>query len=368
MQTKTLITGATGIVGRALTIKALESGLYVAILVRAENNISAVERLNKCLGHSFKQYEQQIEVFVADLLKPNFGLSKSNLNKLKKETVTILHCAGDVSFNDQNRDRIFQTNVKGTHHILDFATACEFLKVFVHVSTAYVCGDYEGKVFEDQLDYGQEFSTPYEESKFHAELLVQLFKQQSKLPTIIVRPSIILESIEGLERTRIPAINSLIILLAEIIRSVDKTGINQSLRLPSRHDSIVDLVPIGYVVDSILKLSVNKLAYGKTFHLTNSDSFDLQQTLTILNEEIGIGLCQIKCTEPENLTFAELTKFEKMLCLNIQPYLPHLLTKNYFDTKNANAMIRDGLMQPCPPVTKDFLLKSIQESVEYANR
>lgn len=368
MRTKILITGATGILGRALTLQALEKGLDVILPVRAVNDQSAAERLYNCLGDDAQKYKNQIGVIAADLLEPNFGLKASDFTQLHSTVNIIIHCAGDVSFNDQNRDRVFQTNVKGTHYLLEFASTCEHLEVFVHVSTAYVCGDYEGSAFEDQLDYGQEFSTPYEESKFHAELLVQLYKKQSHLPIIIVRPSIILEAMKDLERTRIPAINSLIILLADVMKSVNDSGTIQKLRVPAKFDAIVDLVPIKYVIESILALSFNRLAYGKTFHLTNPNSPQLQHTFNLLNEEIGSDLSLLECVEPGSISFAELSKFEKMLCLNIQPYLSHLSTKIYFDTNNASVMRQNGFMPECPPISKEILVNIIRESVEYANR
>jgi thioester reductase-like protein len=62
------------------------------------------------------------------------------------------------------------------------------LEKFIFLSTAFVSGDYQGKIFEDQIDYGQKFHNHYEASKYQAEKYIR----ENLKKYLIFRPSVIL--------------------------------------------------------------------------------------------------------------------------------------------------------------------------------
>src|SRR5204863_5985469 len=85
-----------------------------------------------------------------------------------------------------------RTNVEGTRRVLEFAERCHErggLRRLCYISTAYVAGEHSGPFSEDDLDVGQRFRNPYEQSKFEAERLVT--RWPSRMPITVVRPSII---------------------------------------------------------------------------------------------------------------------------------------------------------------------------------
>src|SRR5437899_1298015 len=63
------------------------------------------------------------------------------------------------------------------------------LRRFTSISTAFVAGGHAGCISEDDLDVGQRFRNPYEQSKFEAERLVAHWRE--RLPVTVVRPSIV---------------------------------------------------------------------------------------------------------------------------------------------------------------------------------
>jgi len=121
-------------------------------------------------------------------------------------------------------------NVDGTARVLDFAVeaqAREGLDRFLHVSTAYVCGRYEGTFRERQLDAGQTFRNTYEETKADAEQIVTLARE---LGPAIARPSIVVgESDSGWT----PAFNVLYWPLRAFSRGMFKS-------VPARAEGRVD--------------------------------------------------------------------------------------------------------------------------------
>ena len=123
--------------------------------------------------------------------------------------------------------------------MLDFAVdaqARDGLERFLHVSTAYVSGRYEGTFRERQLDAGQSFRNTYEETKADAEQIVTLARE---LGPAIARPSIVVgESDSGWT----PAFNVLYWPLRAFSRGMFK-------EVPALADGHVDIVPIDYVAD-----------------------------------------------------------------------------------------------------------------------
>ena len=75
-------------------------------------------------------------------------------------------------------------NVEGTRKMLDFAAAMPSLSSFAYVGTAYVAGEREGLMREDELAVGQRFRNTYEQTKAEAEALVR-----SRMGSLPVRDS-----------------------------------------------------------------------------------------------------------------------------------------------------------------------------------
>ena len=71
--------------------------------------------------------------------------------------------------------------------MLEFAELCRDrgeLRRYAHISTAYVAGTHRGEFSEEQLDVGQGFRNPYEQSKFEAEQLVHAHDRPAADPDL----------------------------------------------------------------------------------------------------------------------------------------------------------------------------------------
>jgi long-chain acyl-CoA synthetase len=124
------------------------------------------------------------------------------------------------------------------------------------VSTAYVAGARRGTVSEDDLTDGFGFESPYEQTKFEGERLVRA--AASELPVSIVRPAMIVgDSTTGDIKTFNTFYTPLRMFLSGKLRIV-----------PASRDLRVNIVPVDYVADSIVRLTFDPAASGLTFHLT----------------------------------------------------------------------------------------------------
>jgi UDP-glucose 4,6-dehydratase len=130
--------------------------------------------------------------------KPNFKFVKGDIASpdlvsyvLREEKIdTILHFAAQTHVDNSfgNSLSFTQTNIYGTHVLLESAKSCSTLKRFVHVSTDEVYG--EGEDFDtDPMteNHVLEPTNPYAATKAGAEFLVKSYFRSFQLPCLITR-------------------------------------------------------------------------------------------------------------------------------------------------------------------------------------
>lgn len=110
---------------------------------------------------------------------------------LKEEKIdTIMHFAAQTHVDNSfgNSFSFTQTNIYGTHVLLESAKNCPTIRRFIHVSTDEVYG--EGENFE-ALPMGEEHvlepTNPYAATKAGAEFIVKSYHRSFRLPAIITR-------------------------------------------------------------------------------------------------------------------------------------------------------------------------------------
>jgi thioester reductase-like protein len=259
-----LLTGATGFVGMELLVRLLEqTDRHVVALVRAPDDAAAearIEILFKTLLAPAQRhaYRSRVHGVAADLESPGLGLSEATRDGLTATIGAIVHCAASISFTLELEDAR-RINVEGTREILRLAAEARergALDRFVHVSTAYVAGDREGRARERQGDVGQAFRNTYEQTKLEAERLVHA----SGLPAAILRPSVIVgDSVTGWT----PAFNVIYWPLQAYARGLFE-------QIPGEADAPIDIVPVDTVAGALLELVRGPVRCG-TFHVVASD-------------------------------------------------------------------------------------------------
>ena len=189
------LTGATGFLGMEVLARLLEAGdREVIALVRASDDAAAEDRLHGVLGALYRDpsnHRDRVRAVAGDVTSPGLGLENGQRTALAEEVGAVLHCAASIAF-DLPLDEARKINVEGTREVIGFARECKALgrlERFVHVSTAYVSGKYEGTFRERQLDAGQEFRNTYEQTKWEAEHVV---READDLSPCIARPSIVM--------------------------------------------------------------------------------------------------------------------------------------------------------------------------------
>ena len=171
-----LITGGTAFLGQPMVAKILTAlpdiqKIYLLIRSRTDTtgkHTSAQERLENELltsdvfaslrrlhGENFEAWAQQkLTAVEGDLTHEHLGFSDTEYQRLQHEVDVFINIAGLVDFDPPVDDSLWG-NALAAKHVVNFARDCQDA-VFLHISTAYVCGDKPGRVLE-------ELPPPYED-------------------------------------------------------------------------------------------------------------------------------------------------------------------------------------------------------------
>ncbi|KAJ6855426.1 alcohol-forming fatty acyl-CoA reductase-like [Populus alba x Populus x berolinensis] len=162
-----LVIGATGFLAKIFVEKILRvqpkvKKLY--LLLRAVDTKSAEERLhNEVIGMALfdvlrEQHGASLYSFVYEKVIPvpgdiscvDLGIRDSLLkDQLWNEIDTVINCAATTNFDERYQYTL------GPLHLLNFVKKCNNVKVLVHLSTAYVCGEDAGLIQEKPFPLGK---------------------------------------------------------------------------------------------------------------------------------------------------------------------------------------------------------------------
>lgn len=247
-----LVTGGSGLVGRATLLRLLEAdpAAQATVLVRDPARLP--------MGQ-WGAFGDRVTVLRGELELPGLGLSADALRSLRQRITHVIHAAANTRFSQSLRDAR-RVNTTGTAHLVD-ALHGSAIERFVFVSTSFVAGTMTGVVAERELCAVPSWVNAYERSKHEAEAVVRA----SGLPATIARSSTI--------------------VCDDTTGSVSQfNAIHQALRvfhaglaamLPGSEECLVDLVTARYVSEALVQLTLGSAAglnsRDSTVHLCAGD-------------------------------------------------------------------------------------------------
>ncbi|KDP34801.1 hypothetical protein JCGZ_10581 [Jatropha curcas] len=167
-----LVTGATGFLAKVFLEKLLRvqpnvKKLY--LLLRAADTSSVNQRfynevmgkdlfrvVKEKLGANLNSFiAKKIAIVAGDVSYEDLGVKDSSLREeMINDLDFILNFAATTRF-DERYDVALGTNTLGAKNVLCFAKNCLKLKLLIHVSTAYVCGESSGLIMEKPYQLGE---------------------------------------------------------------------------------------------------------------------------------------------------------------------------------------------------------------------
>lgn len=270
------LTGATGFLGAYLLEELLQKTTAdIYCLIRSSDVVSGQNRIKKHLQlYSLWQEKLSSRIIpvVGDLAQPLFGLTKEHFHELANQIDIIYHNGAWVN-SACPYSTLKPTNVLGTQEVLYLASLSQTKPVHF-ISTV---GIFFNSAF-NPLQPVKEADIPelltltggYRQSKWVAEQLV-MTAQSRGLPACIYRPSRIM----GHSQTGINSNfqDALCILLKGCI----------NLKKFPIIETDLNLVPVDYVSQSVVHLSLLDKYSNQTFHLTNSQQINWHDWFDVID-------------------------------------------------------------------------------------
>jgi len=280
-----LVTGAAGLIG----------GEVCARLVNAGHRVTALVHRNHDVRGNDAEVVHVAETVPCDIRQDRLGLDDATFERLARDTDLVIHCAATIRF-DLSDDEYEAVNTAGTANVVGLAQAGG--AGLLHVSTAYVCGNRNGPIREDDPLPGGGFANGYEASKAAGEALVR----GSGLDWVIARPGITLGEYASGRIRQFDAIYVAFKLIAEgHIRLV-----------PAGARATLNFVPLDHVAGGIVALVQSwQAAKGGTYHLVASEPLPMVDFASGIGSVEGLNGPTL--VDPESFDPARLPPLERRL-------------------------------------------------------
>lgn len=314
---KILVTGAAGLIGGEVCSRLVAAGHEVAAMVR-RNPVVRANDGSEVAG---------LRTLSGDVTHALMGLTPEPCG-------AVIHCAASLEFDAPEED-LRAINIEGTRNALAFAKAAGAR--FLHVSTAYVCGEREGEILERPVPEDAQFTNRYEASKAAAERVVA----DSGIPFAVARPSIVLgDSATGVIRD-FPSLCNVFRLMARGKVTV----------FPSAEGSTLNLVPIDHVAEGIVRIAEKmEEADGQYFHLVADKP--------LLAAELAYGVARVEhfpdplVVRPDDYDPSTLRAGERMLAERMLGTFGAYFTR---DPRFSDARLRDVTGLSCAATDSAWL-------------
>lgn len=365
----TLLTGATGLVGRYLVRDLLLNEHNLAVVVRTSRRQTPVERMEEILQHWEKELGRPLPrpvVLSGDICEPGFGFSESDREWVRSHCNRIIHSAAILEFYGKDRTQEpWRTNLNGTQNMI---ALCRDLGIrdIHYVSTAYVAGNQDQLVMEDQLDVGQTFRNDYEESKFMAESLVRRIDFADHVT--VYRPAVISgDSRTGYTNTY-HGMYLYLRLMAMMIPTIPPSEDGKRhtpIRLQMTGDELRNIIPVEWVSAVMTRLLETPEARGLTFHIAPEKPSRSGDIIDYCGEYFGSTGVQF-CGHDAHLEPVQREDnedqwmFERMCKENMETYAPYERTDNRFDLTNLKRFAADI---HCPEIDRTV----VHRYIDYGN-
>ncbi|MFZ5568800.1 MAG: SDR family oxidoreductase [Thermodesulfobacteriota bacterium] len=369
MKPAILLTGATGLVGASLLRALIEEDYPVICLARPRNGHSPAMRIQHTLAAlspdltSPRKIKTHVETYCGDITQPQLGLSLTDYRHLARTVTHVFHSAAAIRFAAADTHKVRLTNIGGTDNLLAFLQDAPAVEGLHYIGTAYIAGDREDRVYEDDTDKGQTFNNAYEESKFVAELRIREFQRRALSKVTIYRPGIIVGDYLTGTTIRFNTMYQFLKVLHVLKSSYrpDSSGrTHMPIRVLADPRTTKNFVPIDYVVKLVMKIFSEPRLHGKTYHLVNH-----QPPTMALIREVMLDVLQISgptFVPPKSFQENPPDEIERVFIDETKIYTPYLLKEPAFD----NTHVRDiapGSEYLCPPMDREALLRLFEFAV-----
>jgi nucleoside-diphosphate-sugar epimerase len=333
---RVLLTGATGFLGKEIlsqaasdphveevvsvvrpqTIRDRKTRKVVQVLSPRQRGARLLKQL-----HVTGTAARRFRFIKGDIEEPGFGISSTELAKLKKTLTHVVHCAASVSFDD-TYESSFRANVLGSRNALAFSKALQSspgspFVAHVAIETSYIHGRRKRTIAqEDALVFPRHFyNNYYELTKAMASIETDRALVEDGLRVTQLLPSIVIgHSRTGNNRGDTKVLNAPVNAFGRAKEAMDALGGEWRDRargwlvgliattFPADRSAELNLVPVDRVAAGILASLATPEAIGARIHLATDNRIRSEEIVRVTREELGVNVRMADPTLTRNLT------------------------------------------------------------------
>ena len=344
------ITGFPGFIANRLLERLARRDCDFILLVQpplVTRALDEIERIARLTGKSVGDFQ----IVEGDISEPQLALTNTDLELVRQQTTRIFHLAAiyDLAVPE---DIAMRVNVGGTRNVLEVARSIPQLQQFHHVSTCYVAGKREGLIRETELRHDAGYRNFYEESKYLAELEVEIAKRD--LPVTIHRPAVVCGDSHTGETGKYDGVYYLIHYLLRWPSVLSLINIGN-------HVVSLNLVPVDFVVDAMAAVAFDNRAIGLTLQLADPTPLTTNQLFNAIAKSIDDRRSRI--TAPRSWVYFLLMLPPAPRITGLPHHaVPYFFVKQLYDSTQAQHLLEPHGIR-CPPFAS-----YVDRIVDYAHR
>ncbi len=322
MKEHIVITGASGLVGRALLSKYLGQG----------HPVIALSRKPPVLPHN-----PLLSWHWGDVSQPSLGLDPETYTAVCAKARLVFHLAARTDFKDGTAASYLPVNLEGVKHVLTLAQEAE--APLHHVSTAFVCGDWPGEFREGDLNLGQHFRNGYEESKFLGEsFLHKAMAASASVPITIHRPGIVVERTPSADSGKTFGPFLFLDAVARLRDSAQAKGVAElpTLRVQGNRAAHLPLIFDDAVAEALVRLAAKPESAGRIFQLVAPEPVGNVLLEDAFNEAFGQPAARF--AGAETFSHQSANSLETLLARKTTPYAGYLDLSVRFTRRNLDTL------------------------------
>lgn len=358
-QLTVLLTGGTGFVGKELmwqaaflpevvemvvlirpkTIRDRKTGEVIEVLQPSDRG----EHLLKQLWLDRPGIREKFRFIAGDIEQPRFGISDEDYEELCRSVTNVIHCAASVAFDDPY-DLSFRANVVGSRNALAFSKSIQdhpesrFVS-HLSIETSYIHGrQSQQEAREDEVVFPRNYyNNYYELTKAMASLETEEAMLENSLRVVQLCPAIVIgDGRTGNNRGDAKVVNAPVNAFGRARQEVKARRGNlvewskaymlsrMANVFPGDASAELNLIPVDWVAQGILKALTRPSAVGQRIHLATDSRITTKQIQTVLKEELRV---KIKLAEPTWHRNFQLPLIASVLKELKQPKLARALNK-----------------------------------------
>ncbi|WP_174735150.1 SDR family oxidoreductase [Mesobacillus harenae] len=338
MQKGYFFTGFPGFISNQLIREVLKRNegqgtVYVLVLPQMAEKAKA-EKAD--ILRDFSLEDSRFQIIEGDITQPMLGIEKQVNETLATDLTHVFHLAAiyDLAV---PKDIAYRVNVNGTKNVNDWVLTLNNIQRYTYFSTGYVAGRREGILFENELIKPASFKNFYEETKYEAEVLVEGLKKD--VPVTIIRPGIVKGHSKTGQTIKFDGPYF-------IMNFLDRLGFMPILPNLVQTETVVNLVPVDYIIEATTYLTFSEKGAGKTYHLTDPNPYKVRELYEMMMEQM-LGK-RPRGNIPFIFTKASLQLKPLRRFLGVEKeVLDYFTWKGYFDCSRAQEDLKgSGIVCP----------------------